>query len=354
MSTVPIGVAAEAHRYLAEGGPANLAQLHAFLSDTVLLTGEGFEPPAPVPAWGVVPRPAQQVDADGDLARVGVLFYRAHESSGNNRSPTRCATQSTPPGRPSGFRSSAPRCAPRLTSCTTRWAPSTRWSSPSWPPVAPLPVRSRRAATTRPGTCERIAALDIPVIQGLCLTSSRAEWEASDEGVDAARLREPDRHSRVRRPHHHGAVHVQGDRRGRPAPLRRRPRAVRAGRRHRGQARAAPADPGGRAPVALMLSAYPTKHSRVGNAVGLDTPVSTIRLLRRMRDAGYDLGAPGQIPGLDDSRTTPSRRRRTDPRTHRCRRPGRGVADQRPAHRRPRAASGPTTTCAGPPSCPRR
>ena len=48
-----------------------------------------------------------------------------------------------------------------------------------------------------------------------------------------------------------------------------------------------------------MLSAYPTKHSRVGNAVGLDTPVSTIRLLRRMRDAGYDLGAPGAIPGLD-------------------------------------------------------
>ena len=48
-----------------------------------------------------------------------------------------------------------------------------------------------------------------------------------------------------------------------------------------------------------MLSAYPTKHSRVGNAVGLDTPVSTVRLLRRMRDAGYDLGAPGAIPGLD-------------------------------------------------------
>src|SRR3546814_3098126 len=42
-----------------------------------------------------------------------------------------------------------------------------------------------------------------------------------------------------------------------------------------------------------MLSAYPTKHSRIGNAVGLDTPVSAIRLLRRMRDAGYDLGEPG-------------------------------------------------------------
>ena len=51
LSSVPIGVAAEAHRYLAEGGPENLRQLHAFLSDTVLLTGEGFEPPVEVPQW---------------------------------------------------------------------------------------------------------------------------------------------------------------------------------------------------------------------------------------------------------------------------------------------------------------
>ena len=30
---------------------------------------------------------------------------------------------------------------------------------------------------------ERMAALDIPILQGLCLTSSREEWEASDDGV---------------------------------------------------------------------------------------------------------------------------------------------------------------------------
>ena len=29
--------------------------------------------------------------------------------------------------------------------------------------------------------------------------------------------------------------------------------------------------------VALVLSAYPTKHARIGNAVGLDTPASTVR-----------------------------------------------------------------------------
>ena len=42
--------------------------------------------------------------------------------------------------------------------------------------------------------------------------------------------------------------------------------------------------------IVLALSSYPTKHARVGNAVGLDTPASAVRLLRSMRDAGYDLG----------------------------------------------------------------
>ncbi len=39
--------------------------------------------------------------------------------------------------------------------------------------------------------------------------------------------------------------------------------------------------------LAVVLSAYPTKHSRVGNAVGLDTPASAVVLLRALRDAGY-------------------------------------------------------------------
>ena len=45
LSTVPMGVATEAHGYLAQGGPDNLTQMRRFLSDTVLLSGEGCEPP---------------------------------------------------------------------------------------------------------------------------------------------------------------------------------------------------------------------------------------------------------------------------------------------------------------------
>ena len=80
LSTVPAGVATEALGYLREGGPENLRELARFLSDTVFLTGEGFDPPRPMPAYGIhqLPGPAP---AEGPV--VAVVFYRAHELSGN-------------------------------------------------------------------------------------------------------------------------------------------------------------------------------------------------------------------------------------------------------------------------------
>src|SRR4029079_13622737 len=55
LSTVPAGGAAQAHHDVAPSGAATLARRHAFLPDTVLLTGEGFAPPVALPSWGVLP-----------------------------------------------------------------------------------------------------------------------------------------------------------------------------------------------------------------------------------------------------------------------------------------------------------
>lgn len=44
--------------------------------------------------------------------------------------------------------------------------------------------------------------------------------------------------------------------------------------------------------IGIMLSSYPTKHARLGNAVALDTPASAIVLLQALAGAGYDVGAP--------------------------------------------------------------
>ncbi len=48
--------------------------------------------------------------------------------------------------------------------------------------------------------------------------------------------------------------------------------------------------------VALVFSAYPTKHARIGNAVGLDTPASAVAAAARHARAGYEIG---DIPGVD-------------------------------------------------------
>ena len=295
MSSVPIGVAAEAHRYLAEGGPTNLAQLHAFLSDTVLLTGEGFDPPAEIPAWGWLERSPVATD----LPRVGVLFYRAHHASGNTDFAHALADAIDATGEAVGL---------PIFSSSLRSAPDDLYDALG--SLDALVVTVLAAGGSQPATAsaggedeawdvERMAALDIPILQGLCLTSSREDWEASDDGVTPL-----DSATQIAIPEFDGRIITapfsfkEVDQDGLPRYVADPERCARVAGIATKHARLRHV-PTSERKIALMLSAYPTKHSRVGNAVGLDTPVSTVRLLRRMREQGYDLGAPGAIPGLD-------------------------------------------------------
>ena len=297
LSTVPMGTAAEAHRYLAEGGPANLAQLHAFLSDTVLLTGEGFAPPVAIPAWGYADRPAGH---DGDLPRVGVLYYRAHEASGNNAFAHALADAIDATGRAVGV----PIFAGSL-----RSAPDDLYEALGT--LDALVVTVLAAGGSVPATAsaggddeawdvERMATLDIPVLQGLCLTNSRAEWEASDDGISPL-----DYASQIAIPEFDGRITTapfsfkEIDAEGLPSYVADPERSARVAGiavNHASLRRV----PTSEKRIALMLSAYPTKHARIGNAVGLDTPVSAIRLLRRLREDGYDLGTDNPVLPLLD------------------------------------------------------
>ncbi|MDP9443005.1 MAG: cobaltochelatase subunit CobN [Actinomycetota bacterium] len=297
LSTVPMGVAAEAHRYLAEGGPANLAQLHAFLSDTVLLTGEGFEPPATIPGWGYADRPGAP---DTSLPRVGVLYYRAHEASGNSAFAHALADAIDETGNAVGV----PIFAGSL-----RSAPDDLYQALGT--LDALIVTVLAAGGSVPATAsaggddeawdvERMAALDIPVLQGLCLTSSRAEWEASDDGVTPI-----DSASQIAIPEFDGRIITapfsfkEIDDQGLPNYVADPDRAARVARIAVNHARLRHI-PNSEKKLALVLSAYPTKHARIGNAVGLDTPVSAIRLLRRLREEGYDVGTDNPIVPLLD------------------------------------------------------
>src|SRR5690348_11507447 len=299
LSTVPLGVAVEAHRYLAEGGPANLAQLHAFLSDTVLLTGEGFAPPAAVPAWGLGVVPHEDHNEHAAVPQVGVLYYRAHEGSGNAAFAHALANAISATGEAVGV---------PIHAGSLRAAPDDLYDALGTLDAlvvtvlaagGSVPAGASAGGDDESWDVERLAALDIPVLQGLCLTSSRAEWEANDEGVTPL-----DSANQIAIPEFDGRIITvpfsfkEIDPDGLPryvADPERTERLARIAVNHARLRHIANPDKH----VAVVLSAYPTKHSRIGNAVGLDTPVSAVRLLRRLRAEGYDLGEPGAIPGLD-------------------------------------------------------
>lgn len=294
LSSVPMGVAAEAHRYLAEGGPANLRQLHAFLSDTVLLTGEGFEPPQELPQWGY----AERAEVAGDLPRIGVLYYRAHEASGNTAFAHALADAVDATGLAVGV----PIFAGSL-----RSAPDELYDALGR--LDALIVTVLAAGGSVPSSASaggddeswdvaRMSALDIPIIQGLCLTSSRAEWEASDDGVSpldsATQIAIPEFDGRIITAPFSFKEVDPNDPVGLPRYFPDPERCARVAGIAVKHARLR-SIPNAEKRLALVLSAYPTKHARIGNAVGLDTPVSAIRMLRRLRDEGYDLGGDNEV-----------------------------------------------------------
>ncbi|WP_141013534.1 cobaltochelatase subunit CobN [Nocardioides sambongensis] len=300
-STVPVGVAAEAHRYLAEGGPANLAQLHAFLGDTVLLEGDGFEPPAQIPTWGLEERPTPPTgDMTAGRARVGVLYYRAHQASGNTDFVHALADAIDATGE---------AVAVPVFAGSLRSAPDDLFEALRDLDALVVTVLAAGGATPAAVSAggedeswdvERIAALDIPVLQGLCLTGSRAEWEESDDGVSPL-----DYANQVAIPEFDGRISTvpfsfkELDADGLPHYVADPERCARVAGIAVNHARLRKV-PVAEKRIALMLSAYPTKHARIGNAVGLDTPVSTVRLLRRMREEGYHLGTDNVVTRILD------------------------------------------------------
>lgn len=120
-SSAPASVVAEALRYLVEGGPENLAELARFLSDTVLLTGEGFEAPRAMPEWGVH---GERAFVEG-RPTVGSSSTARTISRGTPPSWTCCATASRS-GAPTPCPSTAVHCAAPTPPCTNGSARRTR------------------------------------------------------------------------------------------------------------------------------------------------------------------------------------------------------------------------------------
>ena len=290
-STVPAGVAVQAHIYLAQGGVENLRQLHAFLCDTVLMTGLGFGAPVSTPSWGILDRPA--VYCGGPT--IAVLYYRAQQQAGNTGYvEALCSAIEDAGGRPLPVYCASLRTAESEMLDVLKSADAMVTTVLAAGGAVPATVSAGGNDDT--WNVAHLAALDIPILQGLCLTSSRSGWQDNDVGLSpldvATQVAVPEFDGRIitvpfsfKEIDDEGLISYVADpeRCARVAGLAVRHARLRA---------VAPKDKR----VAVVFSAYPTKHARIGNAVGLDTPASAVVLLRAMRDAGY---AIGDIPGVD-------------------------------------------------------
>ena len=294
-STVPSATVTEAFAYLVHGGPSNLEHLLRFVADTVCFDGWGFEPPAPVAEHGVWRQP----DPTGDGPVVGIVFYRAHLVAGNTQFVTDlCDAVVAAGGRPLAL-----------------WCYSLRGDAAK--PIVEL-LRQHRAravvttvlaaggagagagTTGAPGgrdgdewDVSELAQLDIPVVQAPSAGRSSEEWASSDAGLGpfdvTSGVAIPELDGRVIAPAFaFNEVVDDGDQLG---------TSVRAYRtipdrvtRVAGLAirlAGLGAKPPSERRIAIVLSAYPTKRSRLGNAVGLDTPASALVILDALAAAGY-------------------------------------------------------------------
>ena len=311
-STAPAGTVAEAFEYLRHGGVANTANLFRFVADTVLLEGYGFETATTLPEVGVYhPRLPEGSTAEDlialhepDRPTVGVVFYRTHWMSGNtafvdtlvealegagaNALPVYCySLRAEADGKVSALELIKGRV-----DCLVTTVLASGGSNAS---------DARRDGSPKEWLEWEVPAfeeLGVPVVQGICTTSSREAWLASDAGLSpldtAWQVAIPEFDGRIisvpfsfKEPLGEGPA-------GTPltvyrADPERTARLAGLATRFSYLGRV----PNAEKKVAIMLSNYPTKHSRVGNAVGLDTPRSAVRLLAKLRDAGYRVeGAP--------------------------------------------------------------
>jgi cobaltochelatase CobN len=289
LSLAPAGAVAQAGEYLRHGDVANVEQLLRFLADTFLLEGYGFAPPREIGDLGVYRRDLPV--ADGPT--IGFCFYRSHYLTGN----TQFVDAFCDALRDAGA------------GVFAVWSYSLRRGPDGRVPALELLAGEVDAlvvtmlATGGSGAADEwdaraLAALDVPVIQAVCATTSRSAWEASPSGltpVDAAtQVAIPEFDGRLlggvisfkERDSSMSTVGVAVPRY--VADPERCARVARLAARH-ARLRRLPAP---QRRVAVLLTAFPTKHARVGMAVGLDTPASALALLEALADDGMRVERP--------------------------------------------------------------
>ena len=285
--------------YLAASGWPNMRELLLSLSDTLRLTGYGARPPLAQPEHGLyhpdLPEQATLADwarlRDPQRPAVGVLFYRAHALSGNTAFIDSLITALDDAGA-----DALPVFTTSLKDVDAAGDPRA-FALLAGQVDAVVSTLSFAMADVQAGEItvpgENVSALErlgVPVVQGLTLGGARGPWETSARGLNPL-----DTAMNVALPEFDGRIigvpfafkeQESGEARRLVADPERTARlagiTVRLARlRHRANFDKR---------LAFVFTNSTAKASQVGNAVGLDSAASLLRVLRALEADGYDVG----------------------------------------------------------------
>lgn len=300
LSNAAVPTLHELFAYLQLGGPHNYEHALRFLSDHLLTTGFGYDAPAPAPRFGVyhpdVPDAtlaAVRERHDRTAPTIGILFYRAHQLSGNTAFVDALIREIEQQGA---------NALPVFTAASKEAADEAGGMAGFLVPFAAggcdvlITAMSFAMGAVNPDgptmsgwSVEQLLTLDVPVLQAITAASSRTAWEVSGRGLGPL-----DTAMNVAIPEFDGRIitvpisfkEVGG---GHAMPVRYVPvpdrveRVVGLALRQATLRRT----PNAEKRIAFVLTNSTAKASRIGNAVGLDAPASLLRLLHALRDAGY-------------------------------------------------------------------
>jgi cobaltochelatase CobN len=287
LCTVPLILADQALRYCTEGGVDNARALLRFLSDRLLGTTIGHEPPRPLPEVGLYhpdhagtldPQTWRERFCQAGRPTAALAFYRAHWVTGNLAAVDALARALEARGL-----NVLPVFGPDLGKihdsgllpadldilvATTSFRSPTPAAWPSYPVLQAIFCSSSENvwAANKAGLAPRDIAMNValPEFDGRIITTavSFKNTLAHDPVLQTDVVRYQPRPDRVE---HVAALAANWTRLGHTPNADKR--------------------------LAILLANYPSKNARVGNAVGLDTPASLHRLLLALGAAGYDTGS---------------------------------------------------------------
>ena len=324
--SVPVAEVETVFSYLMRGGVKNLQNLFLFLSDAYLGSDYGHEAPTPLPWEGIYhPDVGDGMEVETFIQQrfqpgrpsIGLLFYRAHWMSGNlqaidtlihrleelgaNVLPVfSYSLKHDPEGDSQGRESEdssnfvggnrvfsqilvGSEGSPRVHCIINTMGMSMSDLSQEGPTIA------------SGWSLDYLERLNVPIIQGISSTSTEEQWLESSLGLGPI-----DTAMNVALPEFDGRI-ISVPFSFKEASLA--PQQTRVGAElQRYVAREDRVDylarlairwaklrlkPNEEKRVAIILSNYPTKDARIGNAVGLDTPASVIRILEALDESGY-------------------------------------------------------------------